>query len=287
MALHQVRGKDVETVFVDPGIHYRSETFGTEMNHKIAWGANMDDQPFWDWMNHPGQIRVQVARPFAGIDQRRNFEAATFGPGYRNQGSVESRRRAEPANLLFIERPGPAKLQASKRIGRQCGRIEIRLRTKRHSARHLTSFLMQQAGLISNAEYPGQSVSRFNAEPVIPLGNPGRPELLGQHVWVAMAPKLHDKTCASLGRSGHLFFRGGSALGRMGETGPSIGWGEELGAPRMWLIAKMFRAGFEPRRGCTTSRGLDRTENDDILGDAKRTRGSNPGRSSPGRWYPV
>src|SRR5258708_15637715 len=179
------------------------------MNHKIARGSNMDDQPFWDWMNHPGQIRMQVARPFAGIDQRRNLEAATFGPGYRNQSSIESCRRAEPANLLFIEWPWPAELQDSKRIGRHCGRIEICPRTKRHSARHLTSFLMQQAGLISNAEYPGQSISRFNAEPVIPFGNPGRPKLLGQHVWVAMAPKLHDKLFASLAQCRHLFFRGG------------------------------------------------------------------------------
>src|SRR4029077_12398612 len=65
---------------------------------------------------------------------------------------------------------------------------------------------MQQARLISNAEYPGQSISRFNAEPVIPFGNPGRPKLFGQHVWVAVAPKLYDKTCASLGRWRHLFF---------------------------------------------------------------------------------
>jgi hypothetical protein len=63
-------------------------------------------------------------------------------------------------------------------------------------------------------------------------------------------------------------------------------WGEELGAPRTWLTAKISRAGFEPRRGCTTSPGLDRPENDQIMGAARRTHGSNPARSSQGRWYP-
>src|SRR5580692_8061764 len=45
-----------------------------------------------------------------------------------------------------------------------------------------------------------------------------------------------------------------------GRKRPRIGWGEELGALRTWLTAKMSRAGFEPRRGCTTSPGLDRPE---------------------------
>src|SRR5580700_5335914 len=73
--------------------------------------------------------------------------------------------------------------------------------------------------------------------------------------------------------------KGRMANGRTGKWG-LIGGGEKLGAPRMWLTGKMSRAGFEPRRGCTTSPGLDRPENDDILGDARRTHGSNPARSS-------
>jgi hypothetical protein len=57
-------------------------------------------------------------------------------------------------------------------------------------------------------------------------------------------------------------------------------WGEKLGAPRMSLTVKLFRAGFEPLRGSTTPSGLERPENDHILGDATRTHGSNPARSS-------
>ena len=40
-----------------------------------------------------------------------------------------------------------------------------------------------------------------------------------------------------------------------------------------------IRAGFEPRRGCTTP-PVWRPENDDILDEATRTHGSNPARSS-------
>src|SRR4029077_8012222 len=43
---------------------------------------------------------------------------------------------------------------------------------------------------------------------------------------------------------------------------------------------KLFRAGFEPLRGCTTPPGLERPENDHILGDATRRHGSNSTRSS-------
>jgi hypothetical protein len=43
---------------------------------------------------------------------------------------------------------------------------------------------------------------------------------------------------------------------------------------------RLIRAGFEPRRGCTTPPGLERPENDHILGDATRTHGSNPARFS-------
>jgi len=61
-------------------------------------------------------------------------------------------------------------------------------------------------------------------------------------------------------------------------------WGEKLGAPGMWLTGKMSRAGFEPRRGCTTSPGLDRPENDDILGDAKTHAWLKSGAIQPAKW---
>ena len=73
---------------------------------------------------------------------------------------------------------------------------------------------------------------------------------------------------------------------RMGEKEPRIWWGEKLGAPTLWLPLNLSRAGFEPRRGRTTSPGLERTENDQILGDATCTHGSNPARSSQARWCP-
>ncbi len=57
-------------------------------------------------------------------------------------------------------------------------------------------------------------------------------------------------------------------------------WGEDLGAPRIGHLDYAVRAGFEPRRGGRSAPGLERPENDHILGDATRTHGSNPARCS-------
>ncbi len=43
---------------------------------------------------------------------------------------------------------------------------------------------------------------------------------------------------------------------------------------------ELFRAGFEPRRGCATSPIRTRRENDRIMDDGTRTHGSKPARTN-------
>ncbi len=64
-----------------------------------------------------------------------------------------------------------------------------------------------------------------------------------------------------------------------GSVGPRIRWGEKLGAPRIWLIYRLIRAGFEPAvRVATAHEYRSPTFPNRRVGHPRR--GSNPARDS-------
>jgi hypothetical protein len=98
------------------------------------------------------------------------------------------------------------------------------------------------------------------------------------HVAVVVVTRFFVRSIRAHGVSStnpHLFRLQSVCFSKVGRKSR---WGEGLGAPKTTFFPTFLHAGFEPRRGRTTSVHFQAISTDDTLDETTCTHGSNPAR---------